>query len=333
MRQILNLIIFLGISMSLHAQTVDQIGYTKRGKASYFADNRGGIYTASGERYDMSALVAAHPYIAFNSYVKVTNLDNGKSVVVRINDRMDAQNRIIDLSRAAADRIGSTGQLVVDVKIEIVPNPALPTASTTTNIPPSSGTSIGVPPDGNFWEANRDKDKLELPLYHTVKKGETLSLISSNYKISIDDLLKINEMKLSDVLVIGQKLLIKEAPKPIMLNEMPPPPNATAPANTSSKTLEERFGEVGTYDLSGTAVKPLGYGAQVAWYTNIKEAIEMGKRFENMQFGSIFIQTGWEGGKKAYRVLLGAYTQKEDMKSVIEFLNERKYHAFPKKHY
>ena len=77
------------------------------GMASYYADQFHGRRTASGERFDMGALTAAHRTLPFGSKVRVTNPANGKSVVVRINDRGPfTRGRTIDVSRAAAERLG-----------------------------------------------------------------------------------------------------------------------------------------------------------------------------------------------------------------------------------
>ncbi|WP_347156930.1 septal ring lytic transglycosylase RlpA family protein [Pontibacter chitinilyticus] len=77
--------------------------YTAQGKASYYADRMHGHRTASGERYDKAKLTAAHASLPYNTKVLVTNLENGKSVVVTINDRMArSRHNIIDLSKAAA---------------------------------------------------------------------------------------------------------------------------------------------------------------------------------------------------------------------------------------
>jgi len=79
------------------------------------------IATASGERYDMNDLTAAHRTLPFNTRVKVTNLSNGKSVVVRINDRGPfKKNRIIDLSLAAAKKIDLIGPGSAKVRLDIV---------------------------------------------------------------------------------------------------------------------------------------------------------------------------------------------------------------------
>ena len=77
------------------------------GMASFYGKQFNGRPTASGERFDMSQLTAAHRTLPFGSKVRVTNPANGKSVVVRINDRGPFHgNRVIDLSRSAAERLG-----------------------------------------------------------------------------------------------------------------------------------------------------------------------------------------------------------------------------------
>ncbi len=91
---------------------------TKSGKASYYADKFNGRKTASGERFSNGKKTAAHKTLAFGTKVKVTNLANGKTVKVRINDRGPfVAGRIIDLSKSAAKKIGLQKQGVANVKI------------------------------------------------------------------------------------------------------------------------------------------------------------------------------------------------------------------------
>lgn len=81
-----------------------------RGSASYYAAKFNGRRTASGERFDNAAMTAAHRTLPFGTLVRVTNLANGRSVVVRINDRGPfSAGRMIDVSRAAAEEIGLIG--------------------------------------------------------------------------------------------------------------------------------------------------------------------------------------------------------------------------------
>lgn len=87
------------------------------GLASYYWH---GQATASGERFNPDALTAAHRWRKFGERVRVTNLRNGRTVTVRINDRGPfIAGRIIDLSRAAAKAIGMTGAGVVMVRVEV----------------------------------------------------------------------------------------------------------------------------------------------------------------------------------------------------------------------
>ena len=96
------------------------IGWTQRGIASWYGPNFHGKYTSNGEIYNMYAYTAAHKTLPMNTIVKVTNLNNGKSVIVRINDRGPfVRGRIIDLSYAAGKKIGLdvTGTAPVELKV------------------------------------------------------------------------------------------------------------------------------------------------------------------------------------------------------------------------
>ncbi len=81
-------------------------GYVEQGIASWYGPDFHGGRTASGETFDMNAMSGAHPTLPLPSWVRVTNLENGRSVIIRLNDRGPfSKNRIIDLSRAAAERL------------------------------------------------------------------------------------------------------------------------------------------------------------------------------------------------------------------------------------
>jgi rare lipoprotein A len=93
--------------------------HSEEGVASWYGKRFHGKKTASGERYDMYAMTAAHPTLPIPSYVRVTSLANGKSVVVRINDRGPFhKQRIIDLSYSAAHKLGYISQGSTRVKVE-----------------------------------------------------------------------------------------------------------------------------------------------------------------------------------------------------------------------
>lgn len=98
---------------------IDPHGYDQSGTASFYGSAHQGKRTASGERFDQHALTAAHRRLPFGSRVLVTNLSNDRSVVVRINDRgPHTRNRLIDLSRAAAEQLGMVGAGTAKVRVQ-----------------------------------------------------------------------------------------------------------------------------------------------------------------------------------------------------------------------
>ena len=95
--------------------------YREVGIASWYGPDFHNGMTANGEKYDMYALTAAHRTLPLPSIVKVTNLENGKSVVVRVNDRGPfVNNRIIDVSKTAAEILGFDAQGTAKVRVEVM---------------------------------------------------------------------------------------------------------------------------------------------------------------------------------------------------------------------
>lgn len=110
-----------GIKTGSIEPTTAVAGETFRGYASYYADKFHGRKTSSGEVFDMNGFTAAHRTLPFGTKVKVTNIKNGKSVVVKINDRGPfKEERIIDLSKAAAESIDMVNDGIAEVEIEVI---------------------------------------------------------------------------------------------------------------------------------------------------------------------------------------------------------------------
>ncbi len=115
MKQLLFLMICLFALMSVVAQTT-------QGKASYYAKKFEGRKTASGQKFSNLKLTAAHKTLPFGTKVKITNIQNNKTVIVIINDRLPKKSsRIIDVSRAAAKELDFIKAGVVKVTVEIMP--------------------------------------------------------------------------------------------------------------------------------------------------------------------------------------------------------------------
>jgi len=119
------------------------IGMKERGIASWYGDDFHGWVTASGEIYDMHTLTAAHRTLPLGTIVRVTNVVNGRNVVIRINDRGPYVNgRILDLSYAAAKRLDMLHDGISAIQLEVVGQHGLNTVM----IEPTRGTAIEIPP-------------------------------------------------------------------------------------------------------------------------------------------------------------------------------------------
>ena len=109
------------LALPVLAQAGDSRSHIGEGMARYYGSEFAGSRTANGERFDPGSMTAAHRSLAFHSRVAVTNMTNGKEVIVRINDRGPwGKGRIIDISHAAAREIGMDRSGTARVKLEML---------------------------------------------------------------------------------------------------------------------------------------------------------------------------------------------------------------------
>ena len=112
---------FAGCGSTPRAGTPASVGHTETGLASFYGNEYQSRKTSSGEIFDQSKPTAAHRTLPFGTRLKVTNSQNGKSVIVRVNDRGPfAKGRVIDLSSSAFKSIANLNLGVVPVKIEVI---------------------------------------------------------------------------------------------------------------------------------------------------------------------------------------------------------------------
>ncbi|MEO7990823.1 MAG: septal ring lytic transglycosylase RlpA family protein [Chryseolinea sp.] len=111
----------LFFTIALIFLTATAFAQVQTGKASFYADKFDGKPTASGQKYRHNKLTGAHKTLPFGTKVRITNLANNESVEVTINDRGPyVEDRIIDLSKAAAEKLGFVNQGLADVKLEVI---------------------------------------------------------------------------------------------------------------------------------------------------------------------------------------------------------------------
>ncbi len=105
-----------------HQDAAGKPSFEQKGEASWYGPGFHGEETASGETFNQHQMTAAHPTLPLGTKAEVTNVETGKSVEVTINDRGPyAENRVIDLSKAAAKKLGMTHEGTAEVKIEAKP--------------------------------------------------------------------------------------------------------------------------------------------------------------------------------------------------------------------
>jgi rare lipoprotein A len=195
---------------------------SEEGVARYYAANLKGKITAHGEKYDESQLTASHSKLPLNTLVKVTNLENNKSVEVRINDhcRCEEEGKIINLSREAASKLGMIASGVAKVRIEVVTPPESGVASTreinTKEEKEKEAANVGMgsaktsPATGGTLESNLEINKSYNSTWQEQHpKGFGVQVTSlTNLKMLqdiCDELIKLGVKKEEIYIQVGQK--------------------------------------------------------------------------------------------------------------------------------
>lgn len=254
-----------------------QVGFTQTGKASFYNDRFHGAKTNSGEKYDMNALTAAHRDLPLNTKIKVTNLKNNKSVIVRINDRGPFHHvRILDVSKAAAKELDMISQGVANVTLEVVEVPnepakdakatAIPTSTTQKNKTPVSDTPTPIKTEPTLVESEPSPKS-------TSHEAE------SNKSAATVDL---------------------------------PKPEPEKPTVDLKEASSEIFKPGYIYNLHGMIQNPKGYGIQVGVFSHIFNTLRFCKTLTDSGFTKLFIKVDKETNGTVYRVLIGDYPTEED---------------------
>lgn len=179
-------------------------GFKERGKASWYGKKFHGYKTSNGETYDMYSMSAAHKTLPLPTFVRVKNLDNGKSIIVKVNDRGPFHDeRIIDLSYAAAHKLGILAKGTAHVEVEAI-DPELPQ--------PRHYLQVAA----FKTEANAKKLALQLKNVNLEHPVEVRAQQSSKNKLY---LVQIGPIKNDKALPqIHKKLSAKKFPKPISVH-------------------------------------------------------------------------------------------------------------------
>lgn len=263
--KIFSFVCFLAISFTMTAQEF--------GLVSYYADSFQGLKTASGELYDKNKMTASHNTLPFGTMIRVTRLDNKKSVVVRVNDRGPfIKGRIVDISRKAAEQLDLTLAGEAQVKVEVVGKgeAAKPVAvSNRTTTTPRGGTKPS-------------------PSTASTTKRPTVYNDTS----------------------VPRKVKEKTVPAALPKGEMTKKGAATAEKMTigEAKMLRGNFNTYGLYKIQVMRPEKKGFGVQVASYSSYDNVMKQIADLQAKWFDDIFVSIGpGKDGQSSYKIILGQF--------------------------
>lgn len=280
----LTFLLFL-LATSLSAQTV---GNTATGLASYFADDYHGSGTSSGEIYNRNELVAAHKLYDYNSLVEVTNLENNRSVRVRIIDRGPfIQGRIIEVSNRAAELLGMLdGSLTARVTIRLVADDKGDNKAATAENerPETKKPSITPPPPPTQNEVNKPSS----PPPTAPKKEEAPKTDDTMVKPTPQPQQPSRAAKPSDLANRAQPVTYR--------------PAGNDPITTG------KF-NAGTYKIELREPGEGKYGVQIASLTSLESAMQEVAKLQAKWFDNILVKRMDNTTGTVYKVILGPFTE------------------------
>ena len=215
--------------------------FKQRGIASWYGRKFNGQRTASGEKYDMYAMTAAHPTLPIPSYARVTNVATGKSVIVRINDRGPfLHDRVIDLSYTAAHKLGIVGKGSSEVEIESLAADAHPIARTEVaqSAPPEPAVRPAIEPAAQAEGAVISQPVTSAPIAADTPSGNIfLQLGAFNTLAAAEQFLAEMKNKLGDA-AKGIALFTQDNKTRVRIG----PYASVADARSSRENLKDKLG-------------------------------------------------------------------------------------------
>jgi len=267
------------------------------GKVSYYSDSFQGKRTASGELYDKNKMTAAHKSLPFGTMVRVTRLDNNRSVQVRVNDRGPfIKGRIIELSRQAAERIGLIQDGVANVKIEVVSG-GMPQTSDAVAEAPTPRINNEPLPDAYDNTARRiNPDDTNEPEETTADRSTTSQTNTTTTRPQ-------REERSSNSSTRTQTETARS------------PDRRAAPRQSTSRKFDaplvgEDYQKYDLYKINLMRPKKEGYGVQVASLTQYENVLKQIADLQAKWFDDILLSV--EPGpldQPVYKIILGAFPE------------------------
>lgn len=265
----LSLLLALCFTVALSAQSNEEWGI-----ASYYHDSFHGKETAYGVKYDKKAMTAAHRELPYGTMVRVTRLDNEKSVVVKVTDKGPyKRGRVVDLSRAAAERIGLVQDGFTEVKLEVV----------------KRGTAA---PEKPSKKAQRKERQASTPSsYDNTSRGRIVT-DAGNARAPAE-----------------KKVASTTASKPAASETKPKGQAKAAAPAAQPKLVGKEYQKYGLYKISIQEPGEKGFAVQVASLTNYENVFKQVADLQAKWFDNVLISIEEGSRIPSYKVLLGPFKE------------------------
>ncbi len=290
----------------------EDYNYSETGIASWYGEDFNGKRTANGERYNMNTLTAAHRTLPLPCIVKVTNLQNGRSVVVRVNDRGPyVKDRIIDLSKHGAQLLGYMGQGTTKVKVEIMEKESKALKAAMLNEPQEQqaealAAAESATPAPSLMESSAER--VEISKEESKKMAEVYASAGNN-KIATGSYEP--QGKTAEPAVYGSAAAADGSTKTGALGQV-----STTEHVSDSKGV---YGKAANNPAAAStkATNSRGYQYQSGYYYIQAGAFSRydlaHKQMVRLkEYGSSHIMNVESNGKKVYRVVVGPFSQQQE---------------------
>ncbi len=323
-------LLFLGVQ-ALFAQLPDE------GQASYYNDKFQGSPTSSGEKYNKNAFTCAHRTLPFGTKIQVTNLANGKSVIVKVNDRgPHSPNRILDLSRAGAEAIDMIRSGVAQVRIEAIDvtastQPAQPTPpDRTVFLPPANSPQSTQP---NQAPANAGSWEQMPPAVSTLPAAPSQTTPATpaplpNIGYTPPPVKVVDETHVPNPAAypppatalpeVAPKPAKVDAPMGVVISVTSPSTSTPTPSTPAASTPPKNS------SLEIRAFPTAGYGIQAGAFRSQANALELVKK---LQSSGLSLENLWvmnSSGSDLFKVIVGPYASEQDALIVQQQLRVQK---------
>lgn len=291
------------------------------GIASWYGPNFHGKSTANGEIFDMYELTAAHRTLQMPALVRVTNLENGRSLVVRINDRGPfARGRIIDLSKRSAELLGFRTKGTAKVRVEVLKNESMQIAQAAKRGVDTNGFEVALNNKQPLPIQNYQRSALDsAPAATTVQPSTQAVTTNNNYQLA-----NVPSASLSN----GQPAVINTR---VDMNRVEPlPANYQSARKVEPVAVEQLDTYIPGHTKDGNfypdpviaeaAVVPTDIFVQAGSFSSIENATKLSQKLAT--YGKSFVKPATIDGKQFYRVRIGPIEDVNKADAVLDLLSE-----------